>query len=156
MKNQEMSRQLQRLESLFKRAGEASNGDLDLQSHWARYLCVLVSGFVENGVKEIYSEFVSRGASKPVADYAISYLATIQNPKAEKILAITGSFKKEWRDELAKYLEEDGRKDAVDSIMTNRHQIAHGKDVGITLARVQGFFKKIADILAFIEQQCGA
>jgi len=151
-----MSRQLQRLDSLFKRAADASNGDFDLQSHWARYLCVLVSGFVENGVKEIYTEFVSRGASKPVADYAIAFLSTIQNPKAEKILTITGSFKKEWREDLAKYLEEDGRKDAVDSIMTNRHQIAHGKDVSITLARVQGFFRKIIDILGFMEQQCGA
>ncbi|WP_341314362.1 HEPN domain-containing protein [Paraburkholderia sp. IMGN_8] len=156
MKNQEMSRQLQRLDSLFKRAAEASNGDFDLQSHWARYLCVLVSGFVENGVKEIYSEYVSHGASKPVADYAIAHLSTIQNPKAEKILTIAGSFKKEWREELEKYLEDDGRKDAIDSIMANRHQIAHGKDVGITLVRIHEFFKKIVDIFKLIEQQCGA
>ncbi len=154
MKNQEISRQIQRLEALYARARDASDTQLDLQAHWARYLCILLSGLVENGIKEIYSDFIGRAASKPVADYAIAYLLTVQNPKAEKILLIAGSFKKEWREQLQVYLDDQGRKDAVDSVMANRNQIAHGKDVNITLGRLRSFLDKVIDVLAFIEQQC--
>ena len=62
MKNQEVSRQLQRLQSLIKRTNAASRGDIEMQAHWAKYLCVLSAGFLENALKEIYAEFV-RGAS---------------------------------------------------------------------------------------------
>jgi hypothetical protein len=51
-------------------------------------------------------------------------------------------------------LEQNKRKDAIDSIMANRHQIAHGKDVGITVARVKEYLEKVVEIVDFIEVQC--
>ena len=155
MKNQEVARQVQRLRSLVKKVQEASDDDFDLQAHWARYLCILASGLVENGLKEIYSEFIKNKAAKPVADYAISYLSKLQNPKAEKVMELVGSFRQEWRAELETYLADDGRKDAIDSIINNRNQIAHGKDVGVTVVRVSRYFEKIVTVLEFIETQCG-
>ena len=155
MKNQEVARQIQRLQSLISKVREASNDDFALQAHWARYLCILVSGFVENGLKEIYSEFINSKAAKPIADYAISYLSRLQNPKAEKVMELVGSFRQEWRTELETFLTSDGRKDAIDSIMNNRNQIAHGSDVGITIVRVSNYFNKIVSVLEFLEVQCG-
>ncbi len=155
MKNQEVARQVQRLRSLVSKVREASGNDFDLQAHWARYLCILVSGLVENGLKEIYSEFIESKAAKPIADYAISYLSKLQNPKAEKVLELVGSFRQEWRAELETFLADDGRKDAIDSIMNNRNQIAHGKDVGVTVVRVSSYLEKIIAVLEFIETQCG-
>lgn len=154
MNNQEVARQIQRLRSLIEKAREASNDDFDLQAHWARYLCVLVSGLVENGLKEIYSEFIKNKAAKPVADYAIFYLSKLQNPKGERVMELVGSFKKEWRKELETFLADDGRKDAIDSIMNNRNQIAHGKDVGVTVVGVSSYFEKVVVVLEFIETQC--
>lgn len=153
--NQEVARQVQRLRSLVSKVQEASDNDFDLQAHWARYLCILASGLVENGLKEIYSEFIKNKAAKPVADYAISYLSKLQNPKAEKVMELVGSFKQEWRAELETYLADDGRKDAIDSIMNNRNQIAHGKDVGVTVVRVSSYLEKVVAVLEFIETRCG-
>lgn len=154
MMNQEVARQVQRLRSLVSKVQEASANDFDLQAHWARYLCILVSGLVENGLKEIYSEFIKNKAAKPVADYAISYLSKLQNPKAEKVMELVGSLRQEWRAELETFLADDGRKDAIDSIMNNRNQIAHGKDVGITIIRVCSYLEKVVAVLEFIEAQC--
>lgn len=154
MRNREISRQIQRFDALYKRAQNACNEDLDLQSHWARYLCILLSGIVENSIKEIYSDYISRSANKSVSDYAINYLLTIQNPKTEKILTTVGSFKKDWQRELEAYVSEEGRKDAIDSIMANRNLIAHGKDVGITLVRLNVFFSKTIEVLTYMEEQC--
>ena len=94
------------------------------------------SGIIERGVVEIYSEFVTRNSARQVGNYAASRLKTIQNPNAEKIEVVARSFDAHWAAALKIYLDEDGRKDAIDSVMNNRNQIAHGKDVGITIPRV--------------------
>jgi predicted house-cleaning noncanonical NTP pyrophosphatase (MazG superfamily) len=154
MENQEVARQVQRLRSLFGKVGNASNNDMSLQGHWAKYLCVMVAGLVENGLKEIFSEYIKDKSTKPIADYAISYITKLQNPKAEKVMDLVGSFKAEWRNELETFLANEGRKDAIDSIMNNRNQIAHGKDVGVTVVNVSNYFNKIVSVLEFIESQC--
>lgn len=153
MENFEVTRQIQRLHSLFSKATQASSDDISLQGHWARYLCVMVAGLVENGLKEIISEYLNSKTHKPIANYATSYLTKFQNPKSEKILELVGLFKSEWRKELEIFLSNEGRKDAIDSIMNNRNQIAHGKDVGITVVNVKNYLSKIISVLEFIETQ---
>jgi RiboL-PSP-HEPN len=152
MKNGEISRQVQSLKALMQKA-TASTKDVELLSHWARYFCVRTAGIVENGIAEIYSEFVVRTSSRQAGNYATSRLKSIQNPNAEKITIIARSFDAHWAAALGKYLEDDGRKDAIDSIMSTRHQIAHGKDVGITIVRITEYFNKAIEVLEFIESQ---
>jgi len=41
-------------------------------------------------------------------------------------------------------------KDSIDTVIANRHKIAHGKSVGITYARISGFYtycKTAIDVL---------
>ncbi len=57
MKNRETVQAKDRLDYLFSRVNEFSE-DLELQSHWARYLCVRVSGFIETSIRSILSEYV--------------------------------------------------------------------------------------------------
>jgi hypothetical protein len=152
MKNAEIYRQIQSLEALIKKAA-ASTKEAELLSHWARYLCVRTAGLLENGITEIYSEYVARTAARPVANYATSRLDTIQNPKAEKFIQVARSFDLHWAVALEKYLDEDGRKDAIDSVMAIRNQIAHGKDVGITIVRIREYLEKSKEVLEFLEMQ---
>jgi hypothetical protein len=48
----------------------------------------------------------------------------------------------------------DGRRDAINSIIANRHQIAHGETSRITLLRLKDYFSKAVQVLEFIEDQC--
>lgn len=59
MKNRETIQAKDRLDDLFSRVNEFS-GDLELQSHWARYLCVRVSGFIETSIRSILSEYARK------------------------------------------------------------------------------------------------
>ena len=77
MKNQEVSRQLQRLNDVFKKAGSVSNNDPEILSHWAKYLCVLSAGFLENSISELYISFTKGAASEPIVNYASSTLVRI-------------------------------------------------------------------------------
>jgi hypothetical protein len=154
MMNRELSRQQQRLDSLFKRIKDATGDDVEMQSHWAKYLCVLCAGFIENAIKEIYGDFVKGAASTPVANYSIKTLSRIQNPQTTKFIETARAFKSNWADELEAFVAEDGRKDATDSIMSNRHNIAHGKDSGVSIVRMKEWYKKSVEVLEYLETQC--
>jgi len=45
-------------------------------------------------------------------------------------------------------------KDAIDSIMNNRNQIAHGKNQSISVAQVQDYLNRSVKAVEFIENQC--
>ncbi len=63
----EIDRQRQRLDDLFSKARALP--DAEMQSHWCRYLCVLVSGFVENAVRISYAELARKRSDPTVADF---------------------------------------------------------------------------------------
>jgi len=152
MKNVEVSRQLQSLKALIQKA-TASTQDIELRSHWAKYFCILAAGLLENCLKEIYSEYVSRVSGPSVANYARSQLLRIQNPKANIILDTARSFDPAWERDLRLFMDQDGRKDAIDSIMANRHQIAHGKASGVTITQISDYLTRAEAVLEFIERQ---
>ena len=154
MRNQELSRQLQKLRALIKKFSESGIQDLELQAQWGKYLCVLVAGFLENGIAEVYGSFVKGAASETVANFSRSVLNRVQNPKSKHFLEIAKSFKAQWADELRQFLEEENRKEAIDTIMSNRHLIVHGRDSSITVARVVSYLDKCVEVVEFIEGQC--
>lgn len=156
MRNREIGTQLQILDGLFAKSRQACGDDLEMMSHWARYLCVLAAGLVENAIREIYGDFIVHASSAPVGNYANSQLRQVQNPKTHRILEIAGAFKSEWRSDLEAFVDNGGRREAIDSIMQNRHHIAHGHYSGITVSRVREYLNRAIEVLEHIEDQCAA
>ena len=155
MRNRELNRDLNRLKDLIRNTDLATE-NIELQGHWGRYLCVVVAGFVENGLQTIYREYATNSASVPVARYVSRRLESIYNPNAQRFIEVAGLFNTTWREELEKYLSDDdgSRREALDSIMNNRNQIAHGKNTGISVHMVREYFNRCVDVLEFIEGQC--
>jgi hypothetical protein len=115
----EITRQRQRLDDLFQKAKDLP--DPELQSHWSRYLCVLVSGFLENSVRITYGEYARSRADAKVVEFVQSRLQQFQNPKMGAILELAGCFSQEWRQELD--ADTNGRlSESVNSIVGNRHK----------------------------------
>ncbi|MBI1747670.1 MAG: hypothetical protein HYR55_13950 [Acidobacteria bacterium] len=153
MKNVEVTRSRQRLDSLFDQV-KAFVQDAELQSHWAKYLCILVSGFLETSVREIYSQYTEAKSAPYIVNFVEYQLKSFQNPKMEKILDLTGMFSPEWESSLRNATKGE-LKDAVDSIVANRNNISHGKSVGITYATVQNYYQNVIKVVELIENQCG-
>jgi len=156
MRTSELARQHNRLLELFSKTGTATGGDLEAQAHWAKYLCVLSAGFLENAVREIYTCYCNGRSSPKVAQFARKTLARVQNPKTARFLEIAGAFSTEWRTQLEAFVANEGRGEAINSIMTNRHRIAHGKDTNISLVRVKEYLRKSIQVVSFLERQCEA
>ncbi len=155
MKSRPLIKQKQRLDWLIREASKFQGDQLELQAHWARYLCVLAAGFLENSLSEVYSRYAKASANAQVSNYVEAVLGKIQNPKSGKFLDTARAFDRSWEESLTAFIEADGRKEAIDAIMANRHLIAHGKDSGISLVRVEEYLKKSIEVVEFIEAQCG-
>jgi hypothetical protein len=156
MHNREIARQFQRLQYLITKSGEATAGNIELQADWAKYLCILSAGLLENAIKEIYIDYARNQVSKPIANFIGSILSPIRNPKSLKFLEIATAFNPIWKDELENHLRDNGRGDAIDTIMSNRHLIAHGKshNSNVSLAQIKEYVTKAEQVLQFIEEQC--
>lgn len=150
----EINRQRQRLDSLFSRAKDLP--DPEVQSHWSRYLCVLVSGFLENAVRLTFAEYARTRSDPSVADFVESRLRQFQNPRMDSILKLAGSFSREWGQSLAQVT--NGRlslSDAVNSIVGNRHKIAHGESVQLTLHSLKVYYGDAIEVVRLLRRQCG-
>lgn len=154
MKIQTLSTQHQKLRWLFEQVNNLQADQIELRAHWARYLCVLSAGFIENALKEVYGKYARSRSNPAIADFVEATLRRIQNPKSSKFVDTAASFNKDWEDGLKCFLEDEGRRGAINAIMSNRHLIAHGKDSDITLARLLEYLTKAVQVIEFIEGQC--
>ncbi len=128
----------QRIDGLQAKA--KSESDLELQSQLARFLCVLSSGLIEQAIIHTLSAYSQRQSHPNVARYVGASVAKLRNAKFEDILVILGHFSPTWRE----YFEENTAsevKDAIDSIVNNRNQIAHGGQTGVSLATFMNYYK---------------
>jgi hypothetical protein len=126
-----------------------------MQSHWAKYLCVRVSGFLEVAVSTIYKKYAKNKASPFVVNYVERQLSSFQNPKMEKILNITRSFNPKWAEDIELELSKNTEiKDSIDSIVEVRNKIAHGENIGITYSKMKGYYKNALKLVNLLEEQC--
>jgi hypothetical protein len=131
------------------------NSDPEMQSHWAKYLCVRVSGFLEVAVSTIYKKYAKNKASPFVVNYVERQLSSFQNPKMEKILNITRSFNPKWAEDIELELSKNTEiKDSIDSIVEVRNKIAHGENIGITYSKMKGYYKNALKLVNLLEEQC--
>ena len=150
-----LSSQHQKLIWLISEADKFGVDQIELRAHWARYLCVLASGCLKNALRDIYGRYVRSRSDPAIANYVERALNRIQNPKATRFVETASAFNKEWEESLGDFLELDGKKEAIDAIISNRHRIAHGQDSTITLAQVRDYLAKSEEVVEFIEGQCG-
>jgi hypothetical protein len=143
--------QKQRLDELFKTAGGFS--DPELQSHWSRYLCVLVCGFLENSVELCLSEYSKRAASPLVSNFVSAKLRNFHSPKMGKILDLIGSFSPNWRTQV-ETATRGHLSDSVTSIVENRNKIAHGESVGLSIRSLTTYYKDAVEVIDLLEKTC--
>ncbi|MES2153914.1 MAG: HEPN domain-containing protein [bacterium] len=136
-----------RLDGLFKKASAIQ--DLEAKAHWTRYLCVLASGYLEVSVRSIAEEYAATVAHPNVANFVASSIEDFHNPRMEKILEVVRCFNSGWAAELEKACEGE-LKASVDSIVINRHLIAHGNWTGLSFGVMSRYYdgaSKVVNLL---------
>jgi hypothetical protein len=116
-------------------------------------ICILVFGFAEQATRHIYTESARSRSARSIARYVERQREGWTNADATKLCTLTSAFDARWTNDLEDYLAGQ-RKDALDSVVANRHVIAHGRDVGLTYIRIRDYYREVRDIVAYLETQC--
>ena len=148
----EIDRQRKRLDATFERASKAGT-DLELSSDLARYLCVLVAGFLEQAVIEIALEHVRKHSHISIQRHVENRLRRFTSANTQNVIDLLGGFDPDWRIDLEAYLV-DEHKDAINSVVNLRHTIAHGRYTGTTLAGVQNYYKVVKRVVQHCTDLC--
>ncbi len=76
-------REKKRLDDIFALTTQMEAND-ELLAHWAKYLCVLTSGFIENSLRMILTRYAADKASSEVSNFVESCLKGVTNTKTRR------------------------------------------------------------------------
>lgn len=134
-----------RIGNVLNRAEDAGLDD-ELRSSLARYACVLTSGYLEEAIRVLVGGWCDGKSHPHVRAYVGRQLDWFSNPKLGKILDELAHFSAAWHDSFEAALT-DEEKDAVNSVVNNRHQIAHGRNVGVSTVPMKRYFNDCKSVV---------
>jgi len=142
-----------RIAAVFERAQRVGGaGDpTEFQADYARYLCVLISGFVERALAEIILAYAQTKAAQPLRAYLEATLRRLANVDKERLLMLIGSLDARWREELELFVV-DQRQAALNSVVGLRNDIAHGGGGSLSLGQVSKYWVSIQEIVDKVEE----
>jgi hypothetical protein len=145
-----------RLEDLINTYKKDTDLSTDMMSNISKYIAVLVSGYLEQAIKEIFIKYALAGARPQVSNYIQKSWPTSKNMHTRNIADILQQFDTTWEVAFLAWLEQDEtRKKDINSIVQWRNSIAHGNEthtLGVTINSVYDAFKTIQSLVLFIEQ----
>lgn len=145
MENETLQTQLRSIHDAFFNCASQTTGD-ECQAHWGRYMCVIVAGFLENALFQVWRDYFDCTNRSQVK------VPSEQNPKADAFLERARKYNQTWAEEFETYMNDNGRGLAIDSVMTNRHQIAHGGYSNISLQQVvNDYLPKCIEVVEYME-----
>jgi hypothetical protein len=150
-----IDRHRKKLTYLLKNVPVDPTGSLEIQAHWARYTCIVMSGYIEDAVKGLFSAYTAERAPTKVFNYVSSQLKYFQTADTDSLGALVSKFDKAWMDSFNTFLT-DERKSAVNSVVGNRHRIAHGLDVSVTMSQLGEWYPKVNEVIDHIAFLCNA
>jgi RiboL-PSP-HEPN len=137
----------QRIDTLFIKVASTSN-PAD-QSEWSKYLCILVSGFIEESLRVLLEDYTRTRSAPNIQNFVVKQTGNITNCKTSRILEVLSKFSQDWANDFSDQIT-DEIKNSIDSVIANRHVIAHGKNVNITYRTMSTYYnnvKKAVEIL---------
>ena len=146
-----------RLNHLFKQAHLLQqNPDIDdeLKAQFVWYLCVRTTGYIESSVKSILNDYVeSTTTDAGVIRFISEQLERTTGLRFSEIRGLLGKFNLEWSKNLDATTE-DSTRHSLGNLVRNRNEIAHGRDVSLTLLGLETYYEDAKAIVKFVYDEC--
>jgi len=136
------------LDSLFEDVKKIS--DPKMESEWAKYLCILVCGYLEQSISAIFCNYAQKKSCPNIANFIERQLEKARNPKMQQVIDLITKFNDKWGKEITEKTI-DKYKDVVDGVVTNRNKIAHGIDVNISYSQIKNYYNDILITIKIID-----
>ena len=152
MNNPKLVQQKNEIDTLFGQI-ISFTGDLYVKSLLTYYLCVRVSGFVENCVRTILADYATPRTQDHVRTFVEGKLERFPNPTFDQICKAIADFNDQWNQDFKARIPTPVR-ESLRSINVNRNQIAHGGTSTITIGQLQSYYHDTILVIDVLEQIC--
>ncbi len=137
----QLSRLKNQLDELYIRADPRSISDPEIAGDLARYLCIRVSGYLEQATAIILRNYCEKNSYGDVQKFAMSWLDRTPNLSSDAMLNLVGKFNRSASDELKGFLEIEERGSSLNSLIGIRNDIAHGRNQGLSRTQAWQYFE---------------
>jgi len=144
-KLQQQEKKLDKLFLLVK-----SIEDDEAKSLLSKFLCVRTSGFIESSVKNLVNEFSNGTSPKQIQKYVSHKIKYATNLYPARIAELLGAFDTDWKKNFESQIT-DEQKAALNSIISNRNNIAHGENDAINFTSMESFYTHAKEVVAMLE-----
>lgn len=142
--NWKISGQEEKLDELF--AFFQSVEDEEIRAYLAKFLCIRASGFVEASFRNLVDAYMDGTSPKHIQRFVSIKLRNASNLKYEKLLAVLKILNHEWAWQFEKKIN-DRQKAALNSVVSNRNNIAHGENDAISYELMKAYYGSIKEVV---------
>lgn len=154
MRKQDLVTKKERLDRLFEYYDRLPATEPELRAHWVRYLVVLTSGYLETSVSYIYSGYAEGKSAPRIIRYIAARLESPGNLKMVRLERLIREFGDDWFDELKTRPDFDQIRSAVDSVVSNRNNVAHGDEISTTIRQLREYYDVVVTLVDILYEQC--
>lgn len=120
------------------------------ESYLAKFLVVFICGIYEEAIEIIINEKIARCNIPEATRYVSHNLERhFQNPKIQRIKALLSEFNTNW-EKTIKVLSSQAKL-ALDSIVENKNNLAHGLSSNITLSEIIRYYNDSKIVIETID-----
>jgi hypothetical protein len=145
----EINRLKKSLTDLYDRCNQLDSSS-EISGDMNRYLCVRVSGFLEQSLLAAARSLCEKRSSGEALRFSLSWLERAPNPRADEIIKLVSRFDSKWAQELEILLSEDERRTRVNSLLGIRNDIAHGKNQGVSKRQALEYYNLVVEIIDWV------
>jgi len=115
--------------------------DDEVKSLLAKIICIRISGLLETALKCRISDYSDKRTPNEIKRFLSQKIKDITNLKSTKLCDVLGTFSNDWKCSFEEELTTNAQlKSSLDSLISLRHDIAHGQNCDVTLKSILQYF----------------
>jgi hypothetical protein len=138
------------LEDLYIRADPRSMSDQEIAGDLASYLCIRVSGYLEQATTVILRAHCTKNSWGTVHQFAMSWLDRAPNLSSEALVKLVWRFNPQAAQELTEFLAIEERSSSLNALIGLRNNIAHGRQQGMSREQAWDYFALVELIVEWL------
>ena len=116
----------------------------------SKLLCVRASGFVESSIRNLIAEFIDGTSPHQIQSYINKEIKYITNLRYSRLVEVLNGFDENWADQFASKIN-DEQKSALNTVVSNRNNIAHGEVDAISYTLMVEYYQRIKEVVFILK-----
>jgi hypothetical protein len=133
------------LDSTYQRYEQSiTHVPIDVQQDLHLYICVRLSGYLEQLFHQAICAYIADSASDSAASFALSWFRQAPNLNPNALQKLVARLGEKWEMDLEEFLSLGNNRDLLGTLLKIRNDTAHGKSYGGALSNIRSY-KKLVD-----------